>query len=262
LSRGHSFVAELSATLIRLLAYVGGVVVLTLLAAKLFGMPAVNAAVERDPWSAVEKPFHAFTLTIPEFAEPEPDYAIRRHPGGGRKDILSWGGPWLGSTDARSRLHVEIYRPGKEIRRFDDAASAVAARTAELGGPFALKPAAPIESKLGQVATFDFTAALGRERRRCLGFVRAFDEPMLEISGWYCKGGNEMVDRGTLACALEQLTLVMAASEPKVTELFAHIEMQRKACGQRTGPRTASPRTSSWIDAPAKPKLRGRFITR
>ena len=34
----------------------------------------------------------------------------------------------------------------------------------------------------------------GRERR-CLGFARAFDDPSMQIAGWYCSARSEVVDR-------------------------------------------------------------------
>ncbi|MEA2907465.1 MAG: hypothetical protein QOI12_4852 [Alphaproteobacteria bacterium] len=259
----RSLAAELSATILRILAYIGGIAVIAVLAAKLLGTPRVEAAVEplRSDWSHVERPYRAFALSIPEFAEREPDYAISRHArGGGRKDIMTWGKPWADPADAGSRLTVEVYRPGQERKRFADAASEVAAHTADLGGPYALKPGEAIDSKFGPVATFAFTARAGERRRHCLGFVHAAEEPRLQIAGWYCKGGAEVIDRGTLACALERLSLVMAASEPKVTELFARAELRRRPCGAKpkSAQRPSNIKRQDWIDAPKDPKLRGR----
>ena len=54
--------------------------------------PWPSSAIEpstRSEWTVVERPYRAFALTIPEFAEPEPSYAIRRHAtGSGRKDSV------------------------------------------------------------------------------------------------------------------------------------------------------------------------------
>jgi hypothetical protein len=128
------FADELTATCARLLAYVGGLAVILVVAVKFFGKPAVEAAVEpaRSVWTNVERPYRAFALAVPEFANPEPDYAIRRHPAGGRKDVMTWGD----AAGTGSRLMLEIYRPGQELRRFGDAVSEITARTAELGGPY------------------------------------------------------------------------------------------------------------------------------
>jgi hypothetical protein len=129
---------------------------------------------------------------------------------------------------------IEIYRPGEEIGDFGDAASEVAIRTAALGGPYPLLQAPEIESKFGTFNTFDFVASPDGAPRQCLGFVRAFEQPRLAITGWHCRAALEIIDRSVIACALERLALVMAASEPKVTELFARAERQRRSCGQRT----------------------------
>jgi hypothetical protein len=262
------FANELSATCVRLFAYIGGIVVLAVVAAKVFGTPTVEAAVDPSPraqWTDVERPFRAFAATVPEFAEAEPGYAIRRNAkGGGRKDIMRWGPAWDDPAGAGSRLTIEIYRPGKEIARFGDAASEVAARTAELGGPYPLTPAQAIDSKFGRFAAFSFTARSGGQPRNCLGFLHAFKDPLVEIAGWYCKGGAEVVERATLACALERLSLLMAASEPKITELFARAELQRKVCNTKPArtQRASNTRRHDWIDARKTPKLRGRVVAR
>jgi hypothetical protein len=249
---------ELSATAVRICAYVGGLAVIAITVLWIFETPAIEAAHEpaRTDWTTVARPFRAFALSVPEFPEPEPNYAIRRHvSGGGRKDVLSWGE----AGAERSRLMIEIYRPGAEITHFDDPDSEVAARTAALGGPYPLEETADIDGKFGRISTFDFTAQVEGRPRQCLGFVRAFAEPRLQLAGWYCRGGLEVVDRSVLACALERLSLVMAASEPKVTELFAKAERQRKPCGQKAGPaqRLSNTTQHDWLSTGREPKLRG-----
>jgi hypothetical protein len=265
----RSFVDECAATCLRIFAYIGAVTVLAILAAKIFGTPVLEAAVDpaaRNPWVDVERPMPAFSLTIPEFAEPEPDYAIYRHAeGGGRRDVMSWGTAWSAANPGGSRLMIEIYRPGRELKAFGEPAGEVAARIAELGGSDPLRPTEAIGSKFGRFTTYDFSAkAVGGSRHSCIGFVHAFRTPLLEITGWYCKGGEEVVDRGTLACALERLSLLMSASEPKVTALFAHAELKRRPCMTRptTAFRSSSTRRLDWINGPKGPKLRGRVVAR
>jgi hypothetical protein len=217
----------------------------------------------RSDWTTVGRPFRAFALSMPEFAEPNPDYSIQRHAsGGGRRDIMSWGGMnWGGASSEgeRARLMIEIYRPGEEIGDFGDAASEVAIRTAALGGPYPLQQAPQIESKFGAFDTFDFVASPDGAPRQCLGFMRAFAEPRLAITGWHCRAAIEIIDRSVVACALERLSLVMAASEPKVTELFSRAERQRKPCGQKPSvlARLSNTFQHDWLVAPAMPKLRG-----
>ena len=267
-SRLLGFANEFSATCVRLFAYVGGIVVLAVVGVKVFGAPIVEAAVDPSPgaqWVDVERPFHSFAASAPNFAEPEPDYAIRRNTrGGGRKDIMSWGPAWDDAATVGSRLMIELYRPGKEIAHFGDAAGAVAALMADFGGPYTLTPAEPIDSKFGRLASFSFTAHSSGQARGCLGFAHAFSEPLLQISGWYCKGDAEVVEPGTLTCALDRLSLMMAGSEPKITALFARAELRRKVCGVKSPrmQRASNTRRHDWIDARKAPRLRGRFATR
>ena len=93
----HSWREELPSTLVRLLAYVGGLAVLSTVAAQVFQSPPVMSAItptHRSPWIEIERPFPAFALSIPEATDVASHYAIRRHAqGGGRKDILELGEP-------------------------------------------------------------------------------------------------------------------------------------------------------------------------
>jgi len=254
----RSFREELKATAVRIFAYVGGLAVLAVLAAHYYAAPTVRAAVPpapRSDWSTVDRPYRAFALTVPGL--PEADYGIRRHSAGGRKDILTVGG------DGGSRAMVEIYRPGREFRRFDDAAAEVAARTGDLGGPYAVRQAETMDGKFGRMPVFEFTAHTGGHARNCAGFARAFDDPRIQIAGWLCKADAEVVDRRMLACTIEGLSLVAAPSEPKVQELFARAEQKRKFCApNRTARGATTLRRHDWIDAPRGPKLRRSVAAR
>jgi hypothetical protein len=44
---------------------------------------------------------------------------------------------------------------------------------------------------------------------------------------------NLLVDRSSIACALDHLTLLSAGSDPDIAKLFAHAEQKRHFCGQR-----------------------------
>ena len=226
----HSWREELPSTFVRLLAYLGGIAVLSIAAAHVFqSAPTTRAApAQRPAWTEIERPFPAFALSIPEAADLPSSYAIRRHDeGGGRKDILSLGEP----DSVSPYLQVEIYRPGSEIRRFAAPKAAIAAAAAALG-PVALRRAEePLASKFGPLAIVAFEASKGTPRH-CLGFVRTYDDPMLQMSGWFCQGGADFIERSTLACALDRLTLLSAGSEPKVGALFAQAELNRSFCGQ------------------------------
>lgn len=226
----HSWREELPATLVRLMAYVGGLALLSILAAQIFKHPApapLAAPVQRSPWIEIERPFAAFALSIPEAADVPFHYAIRRHrSGGGRQDILTLGEP----DSAAPFLQVEIYRPGSEIARWAGPLETIEAGAAGLS-PAHLRQAEALDSKFGPLQIVTFQTDKNPERR-CLGFVRAYDDPMLQLSGWFCQG-DEFIQRSTLACALDRLALLSAGSEPKIGALFAKIELNRSFCGQR-----------------------------
>jgi len=123
---------------------------------------------------------------------------------------------------------IEIYRPGEEIGDFGDAASEVAIRTAALGGPYPLCRRLRSRASSGPSTPSILLPIPTARRVSASASMRAFGEPRLAITGWHCRAALEIVDRSVIACALERLSLVMAASEPKVTELFARAEPQRK----------------------------------
>ncbi|MBV9347999.1 MAG: hypothetical protein JO245_08480 [Pseudolabrys sp.] len=185
---------------------------------------AVATPVAASGWTAIERPYPAFALTIPEAADAAATYTIQRHAQGGRKDVITLGE----QTGPAPYLHVEVYRPGGEFARFSEVTE-IAAQAASAATTAA---EAPLETKFGptQVAHFSMGQAAARS---CLAFARAFDETRLQITGWFCQSG-ESIERSTLACALDRFTLIAAGSEPKVTALFAQAELHRSFCGQRS----------------------------
>lgn len=235
----HCWREELPATLVRLLAYVGGAAVLSILAARFFrAPPAVTPAPPKptSAWVEIARPFPAFALAIPEAAGVPFHYAIRYNSlGDGRQDILSLGAP----DSPAPYLHVEIYRAGHEITRFPPPAEQIADAAASLG-PTELQRQPPLASKFGPLAMFRFAAKRGTPRL-CLGFVRAYVHPMVQLSGWFCRGGT-FVARATLACALDRLTLLSAGSEPKLGALFAEAQLHRSFCGERDVLMAATPK--------------------
>lgn len=226
----HTWRDDVPAALVRILAYLGGLIVLSIGAAQVFQSQPVMAPitpVHRSDWINIERPFPAFVLSIPEAADVPSGYAIRRHAQGtGRKDILTLGEP----DSAEPFLQVEIYRPGSEIAGFAQAAEEIAAGAAALA-PADLRTDEPLASKFGPLSVVSFATGSGTPRH-CLGFVRAYEDPRLQLSGWFCQGGTA-VERSTLACALDRLTLLAAGSEPKTGALFAQADLHRSYCGQR-----------------------------
>ena len=235
---------NLSPTLMRMLAYLCGLAVLSILVARLFPSPPVipvrDAVPTRSDWVEVERPFPAFALAIPEAGDAPSSYAIHRHATGqGRKDILGLGE----ANGAGPYLQVEIYRPGSESAAFGNPADEVLARAGDLKPDEAVRSDEELGSKFGPFAVVEFSTAQPPPRR-CLGFVRAFDDPRLQISGWFCQAG-EFVERSTLTCALDRLTLLAAGSDPRVGALFAQAELHRSFCGQRSPLLAPTPKHSA-----------------
>ena len=234
----HSWRDDIPAALVRLLAYVGAAAVLAILAAQFFRSPPKITASSASPsaWTEIERPFPAFALSIPEAADVLARYAIRRHVvGNGRKDILTLGEP----DSAAPYLEVQIYRPGSEISRFAEPIEEIA-QSAAAFEPTDLQKQDALDSKFGPLSIVTFKTGQGTPRS-CIAFVRTYDDPMLQMSGWFCQGG-ELIERTTLACALDRLTLLAAGSEPKVGVLFAKAELNRSFCGQRDSILASTPK--------------------
>jgi hypothetical protein len=221
-----------SSILVQGLAYGSGLAAAALFAAYIADPPKVIAASEPTPqaeWIEVERPHPAFALIIPEAGEAPAAYSILRHiTGGGRKDVLSLGEP----HGAAPYLWVEIYRPGREIDRFGNAASEIAARAGDLGAADAVRGEDDLDSKFGLFSVVNF-ATTRDIPRKCVGFARAYSEPRLQISGLFCRGGDNFIEPSTLNCALDRLTLLAAGNNSKVDALFARAELRRDFCGQR-----------------------------
>ncbi len=269
----YSAPGDIRATVVRILLYMGGLGLLAMLAASFFRTETVVAAVTPEPrleWVSIDRPHPAFELQMPEWASSNTDYAIqRRAADNGRKDVLSFGDP----AASGPYIIVEIDRPGSSSERFLDAQSEIAARIVSFTVTDDVKAAGQLITKFGAVPLVDFAIA-PRERsdihaasRRCLGFARSFSTPVMQISGWYCSPGEEIVDRATLSCALDRLTMLSSGNDPDLAALFAQAEVKRTFCGQRSPVLAATPEHA--LPAP-KPrttktgavKLRGRLSMR
>jgi hypothetical protein len=266
----YSVPADIRATLLRILAYMGGLALLAILAASFFRDEAVVAAVNPAPpdWTAVDRPHPAFELQMPECAASNANYAIlRQATDGGRKDVLSFGEPAADGPFVR----VEIYRPGPAGEHFIDAPSEIAARIVAFPVTDDVKAAGQLETKFGAMPLVDFAIAAANRRaqpRRCLGFAKPFDSPVMQLSGWYCSPGEEVVDRAVLACALDRLTMLSAGGDPDLAALFARAEVKRTFCGQRSPILAATPEHVTPVPQPHDPKstrslkLRGHISMR
>ena len=249
-----NFAEEFRATSVRLLAYVCGVGALALIAADLFSgamIDTVEAAVplrHRDSWTPAVRPQPAYAAPVADFSGRSESYEILRHAEGGRKDILRWS-----AAAAEAPLsQLELYRPGTELVAFAPPAAEVAAR-ATFGRADTVQAAGVIETKFGPVALLRFSTEVSGKPRPCIGFAHSFDAPRLQISGWTCQGDTTQVQRQSIACVLDRLTMLSAGNDPKVAELFARAELRRIGCSH------APPASVDWVSTTHEPVLRGRL---
>jgi len=259
-SGSRSVAEDVHGTIVRVIAYLGGLALLATVAASLFQTHVVIAAIDPSPprprWIEAERPRPAFEGLLPELGGGATHYAIaHRDVDGARKDVLSWGE----AAGSGPYVVIEIYRPGRAGERFIDAASEVAARLVDLNLTDDVKAAGSIEGKFGAVPLVDFAIAPAGRERRCLGFARPFVEPAMQIAGWYCSAGEEVVNRATLACAIDRLAIMSAGGEAKLAELFAAAELRRTYCGQRNPILAATPEHRERLTANQPAKLRGRM---
>lgn len=242
------FAREFHAVLLRVTAYGCALAAMGLVVAEVMTRGQLAAETADTEWVEVNRPLPSFALALPEFDESR--YTIWRHAnGGGRKDVLTFGD--LGSSGATAV--IELYRAGGEPAAADDDITASI-------GQLRLSTALPntIDTKFGEVAVEPFTDRAPSGARQCLRFSRAFEAPRFELSGWFCSAGEDMVDRGMVACAIDRLSLVSAASDPRLGALFAHAELKRTFCGQQGVLFAATPKRNDWIEALRDPHLRGR----
>ena len=148
---------------------------------------------------------------------------------------------------------LEIYRPGGEFDPIEPRAADLAARMAveasQEGRP-ELEAAGVIESKFGTVALLRHPGRLDTAKS-CLGFIKHFDDPALQISGWSCQGITLVARRSVIGRMLDRLTLLASGNEPRLAELFARAELKRSGYG----PAKTVP--VDWFTGAENPRLRG-----
>jgi hypothetical protein len=263
----YSVSEDIRGTLVRVLAYMGALALLAIVATSFFrATTAFVASVDAPPrpeWIKVARPYAAFELLAPELAAALFDYSIlRRSADGARKDVLTWGsaagdGPYV---------TVEVYRAGVETEPFIDAESEIAARIAGFTVTDHVKPAGQVDSKFGTVPLVDFAIASQGKTRRCLGFGRPFNKPVMQIAGWYCGPGEDAVSRPMLSCTIDRLTINSAGGSSALDELFAQAEVRRTFCGQRSPILAATPGREAPAPAPREikhgAKVRGHIQPR
>jgi hypothetical protein len=247
-----SFADEVCATLARLLVYVGTLALIGILGTHFWDLWDAAGGVAGPPvkasWGQARRSYPAFAVGPLDPSEKTDTYTILRHPEGGRKDILRWA-----DKDGKPVAELEIYRPGGEFDPKVSAAADLAARITPLGAS-ELEPAGLIDSKFGMV-TLLRRAGDGDAAPPCLGFIRRFEAPDLQISGWWCRGSGLPAQRAAIACTLNRLIQLTSGNEPKLAEMFAHAELKRGSCGAAT----PSVISADWVAGTDNPHLRGAF---
>jgi hypothetical protein len=245
-----SFGDECWGMLAHLIAYVGALALLGIVAIHLWDqMPAGEAAEPSDKavWTVALRSHPAFAVSQFDLPEKTETYEILRHPEGGRKDVIRWTAR-DGKPGEMPVAELEIYRPGGEFAESGPAAADIAARIDPKGGRD-LEAAGLIDSKFGTVALFRHPGSMDGARS-CLGFLKRLDELNLRISGWSCQGDALPARRAAIGCTLNRLVLLTAGNDPKLAELFARAELRRGGCGP------AAP-SADWVSSAENPALRG-----
>ena len=247
-----SFADEVCATIARLFAYVGTLALIAILGVHFWDqLPRLGGAAAAPPsWGVADHSQPAFALGASNRTNKSAAYTILRHPQGGRRDVLSWPG-----AGDRAIAQLEIYQLGDEAVSASLPSQDLALRM-PAGGE--LEAAGVLDSKFGTVALLWRATASTRpmEKRRasgCLGFFKDTDDPALRISGWSCRSDSLPAQRSAVGCMLDRLTLLTSGNEPKLAELFARAELNRRNCG----PAGRSAASGDWITQADNPHLRG-----
>ena len=243
-----SFADECCATLARLIVYVGALGLFAIAGLHLWDQLQLDTTADpanQPDFTLAGRSRAAFAVGSLDPPEKSESYDVFRHPAGGRKDVLRWGP--LGEKPV---AELEIYRPGGE---FDPSQPPMADLAARMAGEDRqpLEATGVIDSKFGNVALFRHPGRFD-PAKSCLGFLKQFGEPALLLSGWSCQGTTFSARRASIGCMLDRLTLLASGNEPRLAELFARAELNRRDC------RAASTAVSAdWVSGAENPRLRG-----
>ena len=182
----HSWREELPATLVRLLAYVGGTALLSIPGGALFPSSRRHGRPAPRTWVEIGKPFPAFALSIPEAADMPANYADplqspgrrpQRHPQprrAGQRGALSSG------RDLPRRQRDRRFPPPREQIAHAAAAS----------GPTALTPERRSTANSGRSRSSPSPPRKARPANASASCA-PIDDPRLQLSGWFCRGGED-----------------------------------------------------------------------
>jgi hypothetical protein len=217
------FAEECNALFARLLAYMGALALITIIAVSLWDELQLHdgTSAARSGWSVAARAYPAFAVSQSDLFGKTEVYEILQHPQGGRRDVLRW----IQGDEPVTEL--EIYRPGGEASRSGPPVADIASRM-DPGGSRELQATGLVDSKFGPVALLGLIDRDGAPP--CLGFIKQFDAPDLRISGWSCQGETLPARRAMIGCLLNRLILLAAGNDAKLAELFARAELKRGEC--------------------------------
>jgi len=250
-----SFADECVATLARLIVYIGALMLLGIVGLQLWDELPVAGIIEpagKPGWSVASRSRPAFAVSSFDPAEKSEAYEIFRHPEGGRKEVFHWG-----PQGEKPVAELELYRPGAEFSPSSEALSSeslafeIAVRMNGEGGR-EVEAAGVVDSKFGTVTLLRLVRNPDGAKA-CLGFIKRFGDPALQISGWSCQGSGLAARRAAIGCMLNRLTLLAAGNEPKLAELFARAELRRGSCAAAATPAVSA----DWVMGAENPRLRG-----
>lgn len=246
-------------------------------------------------WVEIRRPMALYDLSGSDFAKLPTTYLARNHePDGAREDVLTFGrlgdtGPFLqlslrrtGVEDETGGMTVEqdptstprsVGPPTPPMAAPQESGApparnvALADALAQLAGDRGftatrIRPAAPVDTRLGPVEAADLLLWTGGTAVPCLGFEgRADAATVLQIGGFACGAPGRPLGRAALACALDRIDLVSAGDDAALRALF--VAAQRRGvstCSGGTPSPLAGGRRLGWLDPDAAlPKLRGLF---
>lgn len=242
------FADEACGTLARLLAYVGALALIGILAAAGWQQLGFEGTEPRGSgWAVADGAVPAYALRLSDQPDKFTTYTVLRHPDGGRKDVIRWG-----EAAGRPALaELEVYRFGAGRDVTGDALADLARRMA-VADPSAFESVGIIDSKFGTVGLLR-PAGKPDGPGACLGFLKDAGMPVLRISGWSCQGVTAPIRRAAVGCMLNRLTLMSTGSEAEVTDLFTRAELKPAACGAGTPGGIAA----DWVSSADNPRLRG-----
>ncbi len=198
---------------------------------------SLRGAAPAPAWIEIQDPAGVFRLEAPEFADAVQSYAALRHrTGGGRQDILEFGGA-VGEAPA---FRFVAYRPGGEAVPPQAFFVELARRAAEAG--LAITRAAQpsmVATRFGgfEVAEMSLSGS-GSAARECLGFRFNTMEPDIRFAGFACgtgEPGDIPQPKTALACLIDQIDLAPTAGDESLVWFFAaHAPGRSPRCGDET----------------------------